>query len=185
MHCIHTQSRFEWSRAEFKEWAEQVLADFPDYTVAFDGAGYWEAKRESHGPASQVAVFTRKKNILSEKEVDLLHLEAQQNRNTRRRDNPAQEWMVVEKIEYPVAQEEKRSKEEQLGDELIFHLRGFTWDFVFQGEESDEELAIALSSLMQFDSVANLSEDIGEVTRVLQARGFKVVDGRVLVQVSI
>ena len=93
--------------------------------------------------------------------------------------------MVVEKIEYPVAEEEKRSKEEQLGDELIFHLRGFTWDVVFQGEESDEELAIALSSLMQFDSVANLSEDIGEVTRVLQARGFKVVDGRVFVQVSI
>ena len=162
-----------------------MLADFPDYTVAFDGAGYWEAKRESNGPASQAAVFTRKKNILSEKEVDLLHLAAQQDGNTRRRDNPAQKWVVVEKIEYPVAEEEKRSKEEQLGDELIFHLRGFTWDFVFQGEESDEELAIALSSLMQFDSVANLSEDIGEVTRVLQARGFKVVDGRVLVQVSI
>ena len=47
-----------------------MVKDFPDYAVAFHGAGYWEATRESHGPASQVAVFVRKLQVLSEKEAD-------------------------------------------------------------------------------------------------------------------
>ena len=184
----HFKFRFEWSRAEFKEWAEQVVTDFPDYTVAFHGAGYWEATRESHGPASQVAVFARKKLSLSEREVDLLPVWTEQDENLVSKDATlAPEWKVVEKIEYPVAREERRSKEQQLGDELIFHLRGVVWDAACQREEeeSDEEVAmIPISTLMQFDSVAKLSGEIGEATEVLQTRGFRVVDGFVLAQVK-
>ena len=159
-----------------------MVKDFPDYTVSFHGAGYWEATRESHGPASQVVVFTRKK------EVGLLPVRTQLIRNPEGKDAFALEWEVVEKIEYPVAREETRSKEQQLGDELSFYLRGVIWDKAGLEQEEqegcDEEVAIPLSTLMQFDSVAKLSGDIGEVTEALQANGFKVDDGFVLVQVS-
>ena len=165
----------------------KVVKDFPDYTVVFHGAGYWEATRESHGPASQVAVFERKPQIPSGKEIDLLAIRQQQCGNLGSKDT---KWVVVEKIEYPVAREEMRSKEQQLGDELTFHLRGFIWDAACQEEQkepNDEEgeVAISISTLMQFDSVARLSGDIGEVTGVLRARGFKVIDGFVLAQVPI
>ena len=157
-----------------------MVTDFPDYTVAFHGAGYWEATKESHGPASQVAVFARKK------EVGLVPVRNQLIRNLE--DALACKWEVVERIEYPVAREETRSKAQQLGDELTFHLRGVIWDVAClrqeQEEDCDEEVSIPISSLMQFDSVAKLSGDIGEVTEALQANGFRVDDGLVLVQVS-
>ena len=178
MRSYHFNSRFEWSRAEFNQWAVQVVKDFPDYTVAFHGAGYWEATRESHGPASQVALFVRRLQILPEKEADLLPVRTPQDGNLESKDT---EWVVVEKIDYPVAREEKRSREEQLGDELTFHLRGFIWDAACQQEE---QLAIPITTLMQFDSVAKLTADIGEGVKVLQARGFEEVDGMVLAQVS-
>ena len=165
-----------------------MVKDFPDYTVAFHGAGYWDDTRESHGPASQVAVFARRKQIISGKEVDLLPVKTVQDGNLESKDNTlTPEWVVVDKIEYPVAREETRSKEQQLGDELTFHLRGVIWDTAHQEEGGgrDEEVAIHISTLMQFDSVAKLSRDIGEVTEVLQTRGYEVVDGFVLVQVSI
>ena len=154
------------------------MTDFPDYTVTFHGAGYWEANRESHGPASQVAVFTRKK------EDGLVPVRTHLIRDPE--DALACKWEVVERIEYPVAREETRSKEQQLGDELTFHLRGVIWDVAClrqEQEDSDEEVAIPISTLMQFDSVAKLSGDIGEVTEALQANGFRVDDGLVLVQV--
>ena len=163
-----------------------MVKDFPDYTVAFHGAGYWEATRESHGPASQVAVFSRKPKNPSENEVDLQPVRQQQGGNLGSNySDSAPEWVVLEMIEYPVSREETRSKEQQLADELTFHLRGFVWDMTcHEEEEGDEELAIPITTLMQFDSVAKLCADIVKVTEVLQARGFKVVDGLLFAQVD-
>ena len=51
----HPDHRFEWSRAEFREWAERV-ADAHGYGVRFEGLG---EEDENHGPPSQIAIFTR------------------------------------------------------------------------------------------------------------------------------
>ena len=51
----HPDHRFEWSRAEFREWAERIVADH-GYAVRFEGLG---GEHVSHGPPSQIAVFTR------------------------------------------------------------------------------------------------------------------------------
>lgn len=51
----HPDHRFEWTRAEFRHWAESVgLAH--GYAVRFDGIGNEDA---THGHPTQVAVFTR------------------------------------------------------------------------------------------------------------------------------
>jgi len=169
----HWDHRFEWSRKEFKVWANQVAEDFPEYSVTFHGAGFWEATRESHGPASQVVVFT-KKELAARRRGDV-HPQPVQASFTE------SGWEVVEKIEYPVAREETRSREEQLGDELCFHLRGILWDAAASAVE-EEEVGAPLSSLLQFESVAGMKTNVDEVTDVLQARGFKVLDGIVSAQ---
>lgn len=55
----HPDHRFEWTRAEFRHWAESVgLAH--GYAVRFDGIGNEDA---SHGHPTQVAIFTRTEEV--------------------------------------------------------------------------------------------------------------------------
>ena len=51
----HTDHRFEWSRAEFENWAAGV-ADAHGYDVRFEGIGTLDPE---HGAPTQMAVFTR------------------------------------------------------------------------------------------------------------------------------
>lgn len=51
----HADHRFEWTRAEFRAWAEPVAARY-GYTVAFSGIGEEDA---ALGHPSQMAVFTQ------------------------------------------------------------------------------------------------------------------------------
>ncbi|QJE96441.1 3' terminal RNA ribose 2'-O-methyltransferase Hen1 [Luteolibacter luteus] len=52
----HTDHRFEWTRAEFREWADRV-AGAHGYEVTYEGLGEEDA---AHGAPSQMAIFTRK-----------------------------------------------------------------------------------------------------------------------------
>jgi len=51
----HPDHRFEWTRAEFRHWAESVGLAY-GYAVRFDGIG---AEDATHGHPTQVAIFTR------------------------------------------------------------------------------------------------------------------------------
>ncbi|WP_075090929.1 3' terminal RNA ribose 2'-O-methyltransferase Hen1 [Haloferula sp. BvORR071] len=52
----HADHRFEWTRSEFRIWAERVAGKH-GYEVAFEPLGEEDAE---HGPPSQMAVFTRR-----------------------------------------------------------------------------------------------------------------------------
>ena len=54
--------RFEWTRAEFKEWANTLALKF-GYAVEYDGVG---GSVEDPGFASQIAIFTRKNHYRAE-----------------------------------------------------------------------------------------------------------------------
>ena len=51
----HPDHRFEWTRAEFRAWADAIAADH-GYTVAYDDIGKVD---ETLGAPTQMAVFTR------------------------------------------------------------------------------------------------------------------------------
>ena len=51
----HRDHRFEWSRAEFADWASRVAGEY-GYDVRFAGVG---AESEGAGAPTQMAVFTR------------------------------------------------------------------------------------------------------------------------------
>uniref|UniRef100_A0A914W8D4 Small RNA 2'-O-methyltransferase n=1 Tax=Plectus sambesii TaxID=2011161 RepID=A0A914W8D4_9BILA len=60
-HYRHDDHKFEWTRAEFRQWCESVVAAYPDYSVTYDGVG--EAPADDDfltdlvGYCSQIAVF--------------------------------------------------------------------------------------------------------------------------------
>lgn len=51
----HPDHRFEWTRAEFKQWADHV-ADTYGYTVEIRGIGEVD---DTYGRPTQMAIFTR------------------------------------------------------------------------------------------------------------------------------
>ena len=55
----HPDHRFEWTRAEFRHWAESVALAH-GYAVRFDGIG---SEDPAHGHPTQVAVFTRAEDM--------------------------------------------------------------------------------------------------------------------------
>ena len=54
----HPDHRFEWTRAQFRDWAGQVAAGY-GYTVRFESVGPDDAEL---GPPTQLALFTRTDN---------------------------------------------------------------------------------------------------------------------------
>jgi hypothetical protein len=51
----HRDHRFEWTRAEFRSWAERMAAEY-GYTFEWKPIGYDDAEV---GPPTQMGVFTR------------------------------------------------------------------------------------------------------------------------------
>lgn len=54
----HPDHKFEWTRAQFNEWAQIICKNFP-YTVSFDGVGHLP-NSEPFGPCTQIAIFEKK-----------------------------------------------------------------------------------------------------------------------------
>lgn len=55
----HDDHKFEWTRKEFYDWAQQVISTYPYYSVKFYGIGSGPEGTENLGCCSQMAVFER------------------------------------------------------------------------------------------------------------------------------
>lgn len=65
----HDDHKFEWTRAQFAEWCDDILQRFPDYLVKYFGIGPPPKDHpDDIGYVSQLAVFVRK-DFLDELEV--------------------------------------------------------------------------------------------------------------------
>ncbi|KAJ8921444.1 hypothetical protein NQ315_003062 [Exocentrus adspersus] len=62
----HFDHKFEWSREQFQDWANNIIIRFPNYTVSFSGLGEGPAGTEHLGQCSQMAVFVRNDLIVNE-----------------------------------------------------------------------------------------------------------------------
>ena len=59
----HWDHKFEFTRKEFRSWADAILDDYPDYNVSFDGVGEQPSNISSDedlGFCTQIAIFVRK-----------------------------------------------------------------------------------------------------------------------------
>ncbi|KAI1302346.1 Small RNA 2'-O-methyltransferase [Halotydeus destructor] len=55
----HWDHKFEWSRREFKDWCDSIVAKYPDYAYEIFGVGDALPESKELGPCSQGVLFKR------------------------------------------------------------------------------------------------------------------------------
>uniref|UniRef100_A0A0A9Y9Z0 Small RNA 2'-O-methyltransferase n=1 Tax=Lygus hesperus TaxID=30085 RepID=A0A0A9Y9Z0_LYGHE len=56
----HDDHKFEWSREQFKDWADNLVVRYPNYEVEVNGIGPGPPGSEHLGCSTQIAIFFRK-----------------------------------------------------------------------------------------------------------------------------
>eukprot|EP00092_Neocalanus_flemingeri_P027341 GFUD01029652.1.p1 GENE.GFUD01029652.1~~GFUD01029652.1.p1 ORF type:complete len:425 (+),score=142.05 GFUD01029652.1:80-1354(+) len=150
----HWDHRFEWDRKEFRDWALKVVSQYKDYSVEFGGVGFTEGCEDSHGPASQIAVF-RKEEWMERIEID---------QETK--------WKKVAKYTFP-KKVDNRSREEKIYDEVIYYARMVAVD-IREREEVEGNVLVQLEELLRFDGLKRVTEDLKEIGQVLMKKGHEL-----------
>lgn len=152
----HWDHRFEWDREEFRDWAGKVVDMFSEYIVEFGGVGFTEGCEESHGPASQIAVFRRKEGEnMGGSEVKL-----------------ETAWEKIVSYTFP-KKVDLRTREEKIHDEAVYYARMLAVD-IKEKEEVEGNVLVQIEDLLRFDGLNRLTEDVQEIVKILDGRGHKV-----------
>jgi len=153
----HWDHRFEWDREEFRDWAGKVISMFSEYTVEFGGVGFTEGCEESHGPASQIAVF-RRKGEFDDMGVSEVRKETA--------------WEEIVSYTFP-KKVDIRTREEKIHDEAVYYARMLAVD-IREKEEVEGNVLVQIEDLFRFDGLNRLTEDVEEVTKILEVGGYEV-----------
>ena len=168
----HWDHKFEWSRDQMRRWAEKVMVEYPEYEAEFDGVGWTEGCRESHGPASQIVVFRR---------TDWAHSDQAVDRPTS--------WKLLSSATFPASQD-SRSRQEKIFDELMYYSNIKSYDEFLRMsstepyEISDEDIVIKFQDVLQFDSMVKLEATVEEMRQIAAARGEKITEEGILVNLN-
>ena len=150
----HWDHRFEWDREEFREWAMGVVNQYTEYSVEFGGVGFTEGCEDSHGPASQIAVF-RRKEWVEERDLSL-----------------KTKWEKVANYTFP-KKIDNRTREEKIYDEVMYYARMLAMD-IREREELEGKVLVHLKDLLRFDGLKRVTDDIEEIGQVLVDRGLEL-----------
>ncbi|XP_071879014.1 hen1 methyltransferase [Bombus fervidus] len=117
----HPDHKFEWTRQQFQDWAENITLRYPNYIVTFHGICKGPEGSEHLGCCTQMAVFHR----IYEKEETY---------------SPGIEnlFKVVARYEYPF-QVDNRSDEEKIVDEASYYIRHLSYQ-----DDMEEEVPLKL-----------------------------------------
>ncbi|KAI5696918.1 hypothetical protein M8J75_002322 [Diaphorina citri] len=106
----HDDHKFEWTREQFKCWAENIVARYPMYSLNISGIGPPPSDKSEaqYGHCSQMAVFTRIGERVAPTDVEL-----------------SEPYKLIKQVIYPVKPPETRTREQILFDEMTYLL--FSW----------------------------------------------------------
>lgn len=115
----HDDHKFEWTRAEFEDWSNNICTRFPDYCVQFHGIGDPPEGHEQLGSCSQMALFIRKDFLasLNDEQPEYVESEAQEV-------IPCDEYKLIHSVEYPHFRD-MRSLDEKVLDECKYHIQRY------------------------------------------------------------
>ncbi|XP_059151442.1 small RNA 2'-O-methyltransferase-like isoform X2 [Physella acuta] len=134
----HWDHKFEWNRAEFQTWCEDVC-DTYGYTVKYSGVGVLPKKPETHhlGPCSQAAIF---------------HLASDAfNRNQNREFQTSYE--LIAESEFPY-EDNSLSLEDKIDNAVLYSLGYFVKNH--RQEDTNLPLMIPVATLAEFPVVKSL-----------------------------
>ena len=117
----HPDHKFEWTRQQFQDWAENIILRYPSYLVTFHGICKGPEGSEHLGCCTQMAVFHR---VYEKEEV---HSSGIENL-----------FKVVARYEYPF-QIDNRSDEEKIVDEASYYIRHLSYQ-----DDMEEEVPLKL-----------------------------------------
>lgn len=103
----HYDHKFEWTRDQFEDWANNICTRFPEYEATFAGIGFGPKGSEHLGCVSQMVVFIRKDNCQENcrsEEVDVTN-----------------SYQLINSVKYPF-DDDKRTPMEKLFDNISYHV---------------------------------------------------------------
>ena len=170
----HWDHKFEWSRSEMGAWVERVLESFPLYEVELDGVGWKEGCRDSHGPASQMAIFRRGDWSLAEQSLEQVRTSS---------------WNLLASSTFP-ANADTRSRTEKIYDELMYYVNFLSYEqFISMTsnepyEVSPEEIIIKFEDVLKFDSMNKLETSVQELTDLAAQKGETVTEEGLMISLN-
>ncbi|KAJ8680840.1 hypothetical protein QAD02_016627 [Eretmocerus hayati] len=146
----HPDHKFEWTRKQFEDWANNIVKRFPEYEVTFHGICAGPPGTEHLGSCSQMAVFHKIADLNDEvtRGIDGL-------------------FHTVETYTYPY-EEDNRSDEEKILDDAVYYIRKFSMND--QEDTGVVKLDCLLEMLKKFYVTAE------ELTDILRNAGWSIVE---------
>ncbi|CAH0393623.1 unnamed protein product [Bemisia tabaci] len=145
----HDDHKFEWTREEFEDWAENIVLRFPNYEVRFSGIGPGPVGTEHLGCVSQMAVFTRKGSV---------------NEETVSSIDTKTCYKKIESYEYPFFID-TRTEAEKIRDEVAHHRIRLAYLEPYVDQDIPK---IELSTLLKF---VDRCQSIEELKTILESFG--------------
>ncbi|EFN74217.1 UPF0486 protein C1orf59-like protein [Camponotus floridanus] len=149
----HPDHKFEWTRKQFQEWAQDIVARYPSYVVTFHEICKGPAGTEDLGGCSQMAVFHQQSLI--EECNKIIGVDGL--------------FKTVARYDYPVYVD-TRSDEEKLLHEATYHIT----TLAFFQENRDE---VILSNILPYLQEKNFNVTIETLRKVLTDANWIIKDG--------
>ncbi|XP_020282362.1 uncharacterized protein LOC109854062 [Pseudomyrmex gracilis] len=152
----HADHKFEWTRNQFKDWAENIVTRYPCYNVTFHGICYGPAGTEELGACTQMAVFHRLHSI--EEPIEELGADGLLS--------------TVATYEYPV-ERDSRSDEQKIHDTAIYYTNFLMYDIPRFADESFGE--VSLEKVLGF-VLRKFTISIDTLRTILEEEGWVIED---------
>ncbi|XP_015433684.1 PREDICTED: uncharacterized protein LOC107189628 isoform X2 [Dufourea novaeangliae] len=144
----HPDHKFEWTRQQFQEWAEDIVSRYSDYAVTFDGICNGPEGTEHLGACSQMAIFHR---LSDYNDCYGLSVEGL--------------FKTVTVYEYPF-HVDNRSDEQKILDEATYYIRQLSY------QDVDMEEEVPLGKLL--DMLKSFHISIDALQTILEEAGWSI-----------
>ncbi|XP_011697554.1 PREDICTED: uncharacterized protein LOC105455721 [Wasmannia auropunctata] len=160
----HPDHKFEWTREQFQDWAQNIVVRYPYYSVTFQGICNGPEGTEELGAVTQMAVFHR---ILprNESRIEII----MPDEYIKLRGQHAL-YNTIAKYEYSTGQCDNRSDERKILDEATYYIH-------YLNDINDDEDTIGevhLTRILEFMSKYTVS--LETLRSILTDAGWSVVD---------
>ncbi|XP_071558074.1 uncharacterized protein Hen1 [Temnothorax nylanderi] len=161
----HPDHKFEWTRKQFQDWAQNIVVRYPYYSVTFHGICNGPEGTEELGALTQMAVFhrilPRDQSIIEILTPDeYVQLNGQQGL-----------FKTVAEYNYHMGSD-SRSDEQKILDDAIYYIHYLSYDLY--NEESPRNYEIYLDRILFFMTKYTLSRET--LRSILTDAGWSVVD---------
>ncbi|KAL6265102.1 hypothetical protein P5V15_005192 [Pogonomyrmex californicus] len=163
----HPDHKFEWTRKQFQDWAQNIVVRYPYYRVTFHDICNGPEGTKQFGPLTQMAVFHR---ILSKSQSGLEVLISDEYFELKGRHGL---FKTVVKYNYPM-RDDTRSDERKILDEAIYYINFLSYSHTNDENVPHRYYEINLDRLSSFITKYNVTTEA--LRTILTNGGWTVVD---------